>query len=275
MKISVIRYTHNLFTPLAKYTPEDRCNKKKRKGSKYFGPIEAPKAEIASGLYFREHKKCDGAYIPTGYFDHKNFYRKKDKISISEYKKLSKIEKEKIKKNCNKLEIAAAKANAELGIILKNKLDKDYGKDNYVFISIGRSPALIARAMEFMGVEVKYLPISKLRGMSKYDIPMGFSGLEYFEGYKDYLREQNILGRDDDKKLLFYDYTFSRKSLKIFAKVMDKLFNICEPEASFKSLNDELAYLANIKRNTDIGSYIEDYLYHQSFLHSVFRPHLL
>ena len=51
-------------------------------------------------------------------------------------------------------------------IQMKEYFDEEYGKDGWAFVSIGTSPAGIGKALEFMGEDVRYVPISDLRYLS-------------------------------------------------------------------------------------------------------------
>ena len=69
----------------------------------------------------------------------------KMKFDISDYKKLSPKQKEKIRyTKCAPTDRKRAETNIELAIELKENLDKEYGEGNYVFECIGTSPSLIA-----------------------------------------------------------------------------------------------------------------------------------
>lgn len=70
------------------------------------------------------------------------------------------IQYEKISSECKK----AADYSIETGILIKQFLDEVYGADGYSFVSVGTSPAGVARVMEYLGADVKYMPISKLGG---------------------------------------------------------------------------------------------------------------
>jgi|GluameStandDraft_1065615.scaffolds.fasta_scaffold00965_15 hypothetical protein len=53
----------------------------------------------------------------------------------------------------------AANSSVELAVDYKNFLDKKYGKDNYVFISIGVSPSLITKADAHNFSSIAHLPV--------------------------------------------------------------------------------------------------------------------
>ena len=195
----------------------------------------------------------------------KKIFSRTRKFSIKNYKKLNEKELEALRTICTKDIFAyeAANINLDMALMLKPELDKKYGEDNYVFVSIGRSPSGIARVFEFMGVETKYLPISGLRNFPDIDCVKG--GAEGLSEYGKFLKEQGITNIDidfSDKKYLFFDYTCSGKSLDFYKGLLKKYYRINQPNMEFISLNDILNESVNNnsykKRLT--SEYIEEFL---------------
>ena len=84
------------------------------------------------------------------------------KVTPNEYKKLSDEQlKDFFYYNLDDNLQIAVEDNLAVALPLKELLDRKYGKDKYIFVSIGSSPSPIGRIFEFSGVETKYLPISK------------------------------------------------------------------------------------------------------------------
>ena len=175
----------------------------------------------------------------TQYSAVKAFKKRKEKFQISDFLALKAEEIIAIKQKAKKKHIKAADINLRLGLEIKQKLDNTYGKDGYVFISIGTSPSLIAKVLEFQGVEVKYLPIS----------------------YFDFVSQQGI-NKDavskSGKKFVFYDYTYTGETLKKIEQLMTEKMGLDKTKTAFRSINEDL-----INSNTDnqiVSDYIADYL---------------
>lgn len=170
----------------------------------------------------------------------------KMKFDISDYKKLSPKQKEKIRyTKCAPTDRKRAETNIELAIELKENLDKEYGEGNYVFECIGTSPSLIARVFEFMGVETHYIPISDLRDVELYRLHDIINNSHWDKKhYENYLNQQGInseMLKDNDKHYLFFDYTYSGNSLNLFKEILQDEFNMPKSDRiEFISLNQKL-----------------------------------
>lgn len=165
----------------------------------------------------------------------------------------------------------AAKETVKVANLLKKNLDKKYGKDNYVFVSIGTSPACIGRVMEFSGVETKYLPITDLRD-DRATIPNIAKNKEGVKAYKDFLTSQGITKErleNPDKHIIFYDYTNKGTSLRKYKYMLKEVFDLPtnNDKVEFRSINKDFAQIltdsifADMKLVSDyIGDYIGDYM---------------
>lgn len=169
---------------------------------------------------------------------------KHNKLDIDAYKNLSLKEKLAIHTTTLLSTKEQAKRTVKIAKFLKDTLDKEYGKNKYVFVSIGTSPACIGRAMEFMGVETKYLPISELRSVTfdNGDIKKHLNGQKE---YSAFLKSQGIDKEtisNNDKTYLFYDFTASGKTLSNYKKILSELFDIPVNHSRIKfiSINKEL-----------------------------------
>lgn len=194
-----------------------------------------------------------------GVLNSKAFDRKQDKLEISEYLSIGKTEKVFIDEKGPLDSYLAAHENAAMGIKYKEYLDEIYGEGNYVFISIGTSPSLIGKALECMGVETKYLPMSGLKD-ENLDIET-FCLLNPMENYADFLKAQDITRKrvqNSTKHFVFCDYTDTGKTLERFQYIMETNFGISGDNVHYRSLNEDL-------KNTDadedaVSSYINSYL---------------
>ena len=161
----------------------------------------------------------------------------------------------------------AAKETVKVANLLKKNLDKKYGKDNYVFVSIGTSPACIGRVMEFSGVETKYLPITDLRD-DRATIQNIAKNKEGVKAYKDFLTSQGITKErleNPDKHIIFYDYTSRGTSLRKFKYMLQEVFDLPtnNDKVEFRSINKDYYNLAaeNPFVNAEkLGDYISHYL---------------
>lgn len=131
--------------------------------------------------------------------------------------------------------------------------------------------------MEFSGVETKYLPATDLaRVSSERDIEQH---QDKYPVYKEFLKQQGITNEDIDssgKKYLFYDYTFTGKSLKIFEILMQQEFGVDSPNIEYRSLNGDLIIAANKGNsvNSDVCEYIDEYFKEASIAQYGGVPHL-
>lgn len=169
---------------------------------------------------------------------------KTDKFQISDYYSLSKKDKQELRNAVTGDINNFAKSNIYIARNLKEYLDKKFGENNYVFVSIGRSPSLIGKTLECMGVETKYLPIS---GLGDKDLDFDkYLQENSFEKYRKFLKSQGLTKEKMEgsrKTFLFYDYTVSRRSLNNFHRLISEIFEFPEDKMVFRSLNEEFQTL--------------------------------
>lgn len=191
-------------------------------------------ADNIFGFFTKKKTKPKNAAVES-------FLERTDKFQIRDYLKIKPEDIYDIKQNADLRCYYFANLNANFAKGIKELLDNKYGEDGYVFVSIGTSPSLIARTLEHMGVETKYVPISKL-GSEFFDADE-FLQRPIFEKYAKFLEEQGISKetlKKRNKKFIFYDYTNSGKSLKIFERIMREKFELPDDKIEFRSLDKDL-----------------------------------
>ena len=137
----------------------------------------------------------------------------------------------------------------EMAKLTEKMLDEKYGKNKWVFVSIGTSPAGIAKALELRNHDVRYLPISDVRRIrdDALSFYMSKEYPEYFE-YLDSIRLRKDKINNDDKHYVFADFVFNGKTL---SRLKDFAYSRgVDPEkAHFLGLNDELDEYTRLKED--------------------------
>ena len=192
----------------------------------------------------------------------KSIFSRFQKFSIQDYKSLSKLEKS-VLREVNLDAKQAALDSIQVATKIKKKLDEEYGDGKYVFCCIGTSPSGLARVLEFMGVETRYLPISKLNWLPSVSAWKKHSSK--FSNYEKFLDEQGLSSpkiEKSDKQFLFYDYWQQGMSLIVFEEMMKEYFGLDLPNVSFESINN-LCYqacLENLQEPEYSKNYIQLYM---------------
>lgn len=154
-------------------------------------------------------------------------------MTLDDYKHLSKLDKKYLRIASNRLPVEkfngalTEKANVDdiinISKSIKSNLDKKYGKNKYVFCSIGKSPALFANVLEAMGVESKICRYSASN--DKHQFYFGSAKYEKtYDYYKDYLDKMNLSAdkiSNSDKIYVFTDFVVSGYNLKSFQKIVE------------------------------------------------------
>lgn len=190
-----------------------------------------------------------------------------DKFDVPTYKSMSLKEKALMRLSTDAHIKKAAKETIKMANILKKELDKKYGKNNYVFVSIGTSPACIGRVFEFSGIETKYLPISDMRENTATNEYIS-ENKEGVEAYKEFLTSQGITKErldNPDKHILFYDYTSKGTTLRKYKYMLQEVFDLPtnSDKVEFRSLNKDYYNIASNKVFSNLnqmGDYISHYL---------------
>lgn len=194
----------------------------------------------------------------------------KRKFGIDDYEKLSSEEKILITETSEKHIKNAAASSVRIAQILKNNLDKTYGEDNYVFCSIGTSPAGIARVFEFMGVETKYLPISGIKYDKDFDID-NLNNPDFrvkhnikLNNYSEYIESLGLTNEsmnESGKKYLFFDYTSTGSTLNGFERMVKEVFGVNNQNMKFISINKYLDKISTQDEKTDVVDYVISYMF--------------
>lgn len=171
---------------------------------------------------------------------YKNIFRNIDSFTEADYKKLSKEELGAIRANIS-VDVAEDAENiVNSASTIKNLFDNKYGKDGYVFISVGRSFSPIANCMKKMGADAMSIPISGLANHTEKGVTAEIIKQSGFKKYKHYLYNLG-LGEKSDKKLLFCDLTLSGATLKTFQKIIEHpIVGLKSKNNLFIRLNKEL-----------------------------------
>lgn len=180
---------------------------------------------------------------------------RQSKIGVAEFDRMGITNKQYLQNNIT-VEIAdAAEINTHLGFKLKNSLDKKYGRDEYVFVSVGIPASLIGKAVESAGAEVRYIPIPQEKSWM-----YSFSDKD-FKLFGNFLKKQEISKQAMDsstKKYLFYDCSNDYKQTQRLENMLAARYNLPKEKMEFRSLNEDLR---SLRAGSDlIETYIKDYL---------------
>ena len=168
-----------------------------------------------------------------------------EKFGIAEYKKLIPEQIEALRASLNKELIENRNITIAFSNIVKTNLDKAYPK-GYVFIPVGRSPAVIGKALEYQGVDVKYCPISLNKPMfgRGNDLEKFIFNSAKIAEYNKYLTSINLSRREiknSNKVYVFADYTHTGKSLKGFKEILEgSEIKIKSANVFYKSINNDI-----------------------------------
>lgn len=154
-----------------------------------------------------------------------------------------------------------ATVGARVGKNLKEYYDMKYGEKGYVIVSIGTSPAPAAKAMEYIGADVRYVPIS---GLGHVEIEDTAQIDKYMtQNYKDFLNSIGITKEkieSDNRHYVILDYVYSGNTLKNIDFILDKGFKIDKSKYScdnLKEILDEYSVFSGNKYCCTHQSYID------------------
>ncbi|MCI1273406.1 MAG: hypothetical protein LKG27_03110 [Clostridiaceae bacterium] len=202
-----------------------------------------------------------------------DFY-KAQKFEVEDYKNMTPELKNRIAKSVP----AGVKyrVNETIGpsIAIKSFLDKKYGENNYIFLSLGTSPSTVAKALEFMGVETKYMPGSKLSELYCHH-PHFYYKIKAYAKYMNDLGIERKLLKSRQKKLVCYDFTFSGESLRMFKYMAWHEGKLSIFNTRFRSLNDDLYKIAREKGHANMFDYfVKNHMGCSNVQHFSTIPHI-
>lgn len=149
-------------------------------------------------------------------------------MDLSDYNKLTESEKDILRLESNKInhEIYGISPKQVINIsrAIKHSLDAKYGTNNYVFCSIGRSPAIFANVLNELNVETKILKYSKnIEGSNIFNRHLHTVEPKALDEYLQYLYSKGINSQNiqkSRKKYIFVDYADKGITLKEYKNVL-------------------------------------------------------
>lgn len=143
-------------------------------------------------------------------------------MQLEDYNDLSEKSKEVLRKEASKISDKNYGVSSEnvvnTALTIKNNLDEKYGEGNYVFCSIGQSPAIYANVLESLGVKTKIIMYSKTIERSNLS-----SSNERLELYKDYLNKSGLSAEEikkSGKVYVFTDHAYMGETIKLFKRLL-------------------------------------------------------
>lgn len=178
----------------------------------------------------------------------------------------------------------AASRTALMTNITKEIFDKKYGENNYVVVSIGTSPAGIAKGLELMGQDVRYVPISNLEHMHDYcfdlfdEIPNVFDPDKKYKNFLDSIGLNKEEIEKDKRHYVVIDYTNQGICLGAVSSVASGVLDITSDRVDYLSINNTLNEYTRANCSESVQSEYKKYdeLYFQRSFMETFAgiPHL-
>lgn len=191
------------------------------------------------------------------------------KLDLNDYLSMDIKQKDRMYENISPKIKDLASENLLMGIIFKKALDEKYGEGRYKFVSIGTSPACIAKAMELMGEDVVYLPMS----FSKDTIAKSWLDKSpYVPMYKDFLDSKGLTNKalkDENKTAVVCDFVSTGRSLELAEYMLTNTFKLDKERVETLKMNDVIGnssdlcreykeqYLSDLLRNEKLGDFCE------------------
>lgn len=179
-------------------------------------------------------------------------FRRFSIFDIAEYKKLLPLEIKIIRENMDYKLMIDRNAAIVLSKAVRANFDEVY-PNGYVFVSIGRSPAVIGKSLEYQGINVKYCPISEL-GKKPSGRPGFFDNISILPSktvhkYKEYLNKIGLSMeeiKNSANTYVFTDFCGTGNSLKLFQTLLERPeIGIKSNNVQYKSLNKDILLNAN------------------------------
>lgn len=148
-------------------------------------------------------------------------------------------------KNINSYILKLAKQSVYLANITEEMFDEEYGKDNWVFVSIGTSPAGIAKALEIKGHDVRYVPITNLRRINDISVLFEAKGKDDYKNYLDKIGLNKNAILKDKRDFVVCDYTALGTTLENIKFIATQKLGIQSGNVGYYSINNALLNYAN------------------------------
>jgi len=169
-----------------------------------------------------------------------NILNKSKTFGLEEYKALSQADKVALRKSHKLCPRGDIKDIMTLSDTIQYNLNKKF-PNGYTFVSIGRTPSIFAKLLEYQGLDTKICPISDLKDFSHIHSMLP---PKYVAKYGEFLKKIGISKESVEvakKPFVFVDYTFHGTSLQNFEKILARdEIGIKGKNAVFLSLNEKL-----------------------------------
>ena len=188
--------------------------------------------------------------------------------------RIQKIKINKIPLGCREL----AKETVYLANLTEKMLDEEYGKDNWVFVSIGTSPAGIGKALQIMGHDVRYVPITAFGRMNDASYLSGQKGAGDYKNFLDKIGLNKETISKDKRDYVVCDYTASGDTLDNVQFVARNKLGIDDENVDYVSINNALEHYAidnySIRDFNKVEEYIERHMGFETIGEICGVPHL-
>lgn len=165
-------------------------------------------------------------------------------FGMDEYKNLSQSDKSALR-CCKPFTMDSPNELLYMAKTMKANLSKKF-PDGYTLVSVGRSPALITKLLESMGVDVKFCPTSRMG--SKLFLENLKPHINEYASYLEKLGISKEIIENSQNPHVFIDYTYTGDSLNHFKQALScEKIGIKAPKAQFLSMNNDLLDCADKK----------------------------
>ena len=197
---------------------------------------------------------------PTNRFIHKFYSILKpiENITAESYANLSKWKINKLRKATPKRLLELAQTNCNLAKKIKSNLDKEYGKNNYTVISVGRSVSSVTETLKDLGVNVKFLPLSNM----KINFQATSKGIDEYKKYLETIGfTPEKLSKNPSHKYILFDFAVSGNTLRYLKHTLNDVFGFWQnPNLITKEINQytskplqDLFYHERFKNFSPVG----------------------
>ena len=186
---------------------------------------------------------------PGDTFLYKTVLKKLKQFTHKDYDSLTKDEIRAIRANITVQTAQNAETIVNASKLVKKVFDKKYGEGNYVFISVGRSFAALAKCLEYMGNETRCIPFSGASNITEKTSVQKILHQSGFQKYLDFLNSEGLSPeqvKESHKYYLFCDYAQTGNSLTAFKRIVtDKSVGLQLHNVRFLKLNKILCNIAD------------------------------